>query len=105
MLHHACARPPLQTAVPWPDREGHASTVLTISQSCEQVLVRESRSSFLFYASGRRFCQSLTARMHLQQRQDLLSLVYYKFTPRDDFVDMEVHMNDSSMPPLVRPDP
>ena len=69
------------------------------------MLVRESRSSFLFYASGRRFCQNLTARMQLQQRQDLMSLAYYKFTPRDDYVDVEVHMNEASMPPLVRPDP
>ena len=64
-------------------------------------MVRETRSSFLFYASGRRFCQSLTARAELLRRQDLLSLVYYKFEPREDYVDLEVHMNDGSMPPLV----
>ena len=70
---------------------------------CGQILVRESRNSFLLYASGRRFCQSLKAKVELQRRQDLLSLVYYRFEPRDDYVDLEVHMNDASMPPLVRP--
>ena len=38
-----------------------------------QVLIRESRNQFLFYATGRRFCQSLTAQLDLQQRQVSLS--------------------------------
>ena len=67
-----------------------------------QVLVRESRSTFQFYASGRRFCQRLTAKLDFARRQDLLSMAYYNFTPREDYVDIEVVMNDNCMPPLVR---
>ena len=66
-----------------------------------QVLVRQSRHSFLFYATGRRFCQGMTATIELRRRQDLLSMAWYRFAPRDDYIDIEIVMNDTCMPPMV----
>jgi len=70
-----------------------------------QVLVRQSRHSFLFYATGRRFCQGMTATIELRRRQDLLSMAWYRFAPRDDYIDIEIVMNDTCMPPMVGTSP
>ena len=64
--------------------------------------MRQSRNSFLFYATGRRFCQGLTAHIELKRRQDLFSMASYRLAPRDDYIDMEIVMNDTCMPPMVR---
>ena len=34
--------------------------------------------------------------------QDLVSLAWYQFSPKEDIVDIEVKMLDNSMPPMVR---
>ncbi|KAK9811206.1 hypothetical protein WJX73_010422 [Symbiochloris irregularis] len=67
----------------------------------KSVLVRESASSFKMYATGRRFCHSLTATLELRKRHDLLSYAVSLFSPSDDELNVEVEMNESSMPPLV----
>jgi Protein of unknown function (DUF1682) len=52
--------------------------------------MKESHSIFKFYASGRRHCQSMLATMDLRKRQDLLTMAYYLFSPREDVLDIEV---------------
>lgn len=65
------------------------------------LLIRQSASSFQFYATGRRFCRSLTAHLDLRKRQDLLSYLVRLVSPGDDVLDIEVEMNEAAMPPIV----
>ena len=37
--------------------------------------MRQSNNSFLFYASGRRFCIALRAELELRRRQDIFAQV------------------------------
>mmetsp|Transcript_12122 Transcript_12122/g.34110 ORF Transcript_12122/g.34110 Transcript_12122/m.34110 type:complete len:451 (+) Transcript_12122:188-1540(+) len=66
-----------------------------------QILTKEGHSTFKFYASGRRFCRGMLATLELRSRQDLLSYLLYLIMPKDDTLDVEVFMNDSTMPPIV----
>eukprot|EP01025_Chloroclados_australasicus_P038228 TRINITY_DN3922_c0_g1_i1.p1 TRINITY_DN3922_c0_g1~~TRINITY_DN3922_c0_g1_i1.p1 ORF type:complete len:450 (-),score=76.47 TRINITY_DN3922_c0_g1_i1:177-1493(-) len=66
-----------------------------------EILMRESQNIYKFYASGRRCCQGLLATLNLQARQDILSLLISLAYPKDDQVEIQVFMNDVSMPPMV----
>lgn len=68
-----------------------------------QVMERVSNSEFKLYATGRRFCSHMSAKLALRRRQDLLSLLLYQVVPRPDVVDIEVAMSEGAMPPMVRP--
>lgn len=65
------------------------------------VLYKETSNTYKFYASGRRYCVSLTADIDLLARQDLLSMVWYLISPREELINIEVQMNENSMPPIV----
>ncbi|KAG2493184.1 hypothetical protein HYH03_008604 [Edaphochlamys debaryana] len=64
-------------------------------------LVRESSSMFKFYASGRRYCGSLTATVTLRPRPDPLAWVLGLFMPTEDLVEVDVAMSEGAMQPLV----
>lgn len=63
--------------------------------------MRLSNHSFLFYASGRRFCSVLKATLEMRRRQDLFAQLWYRISGRPDFVELEVAMNEGAMPPMV----
>ncbi|KAF3774674.1 Uncharacterized protein EJ110_NYTH52577 [Nymphaea thermarum] len=65
------------------------------------LLLKEGQNVFKFYASGRRFCQSLLATMELQSRHDLISRLYNLVVPCKDQITFEVFMNDDSMDHVV----
>lgn len=64
-------------------------------------LVKEGMTNFKFYASGRRYCESLLATLALKNRQDLLSQVLYLVSPSKDEITIQVNMNDDAMEPVV----
>eukprot|EP01026_Neomeris_dumetosa_P046009 TRINITY_DN3910_c0_g1_i2.p2 TRINITY_DN3910_c0_g1~~TRINITY_DN3910_c0_g1_i2.p2 ORF type:complete len:437 (-),score=77.46 TRINITY_DN3910_c0_g1_i2:357-1667(-) len=66
-----------------------------------EILMRESKNIYKFYASGRRYCKGLLATLDLQPRQDIVSLLLALVWPKDDRVEIEVNMNESCMPPMV----
>lgn len=66
-----------------------------------ELLMRESNSTFKFYASGRRHCESLVATIDCRARHDLLRLASYLAVPRTDIINIEVQMNEGSMPQIV----
>lgn len=76
-------------------------SLIGTGDSDSELIMRESASIFKFYASGRRYCQGLLATLNLRARQDILSLIYYLVDPREDTIDVEVYMNESSMPTTV----
>ncbi|CAN6440207.1 unnamed protein product [Victoria cruziana] len=61
------------------------------------LLLKEGQNVFKFYASGRRFCQSLLATMELQSRHDLISRLYNLVVSCKDQITFQVFMNDDSM--------
>eukprot|EP01024_Parvocaulis_polyphysoides_P026326 TRINITY_DN24013_c0_g1_i5.p1 TRINITY_DN24013_c0_g1~~TRINITY_DN24013_c0_g1_i5.p1 ORF type:complete len:444 (-),score=81.95 TRINITY_DN24013_c0_g1_i5:504-1805(-) len=71
------------------------------SEDDGEILMRESKNIYKFYASGRRYCQGLLATLELQPRQDVLSLLIALAYPKDDNVEIQVFMNEASMPPMV----
>ncbi|KAK9839733.1 hypothetical protein WJX84_000415 [Apatococcus fuscideae] len=66
-----------------------------------EVVMKESPKKFKFWASGRRHCQGLKAELMLQPRQDLLMSLIRLVSPTDDLCDIEVPMNEGSMPLVV----
>lgn len=64
-------------------------------------LVKEGMNNFKFYASGRRYCESLLATLMLKNRQDLLSQLLYLIMPGKDEITIQVNMNDDAMEPVV----
>jgi len=64
-------------------------------------LVKEGQNTFKFYASGRRYCESLLATIVLKNRQDLLSQLLYLVVPAKDEITFRVHMNEDAMEPVV----
>lgn len=65
------------------------------------MLMKETSSNFKFYASGRRYCWGFLATLDLRRRQDLFSLALHLVHPHDDTIDIEVYMNEGSLPPMV----
>ncbi|GAB4817243.1 hypothetical protein N2152v2_004289 [Parachlorella kessleri] len=66
-----------------------------------EVLLKESMHEFKLWASGRRYCQSLLATFILKKRQDLLGLSLDFFAGSRDVMDIEIAVNEGSMPPIV----
>ncbi|KAK9822527.1 hypothetical protein WJX74_001571 [Apatococcus lobatus] len=66
-----------------------------------ELMMRENPKLFKFWASGRRYCQGLKAELLLQPRQDLLMRLIRLVSPTDDRIDIEVPMNEGSMPLVV----
>ena len=64
-------------------------------------LVKEGMNNFKFYASGRRYCESLLATLALKNRQDLLSQLLYMVLPGKDEITIQVNMNEDAMEPVV----
>lgn len=64
-------------------------------------LVKEGQNNFKFYASGRRYCESLLATLVLKNRQDLLSRLLYLAVPAKDEITFQINMNDDAMEPVV----
>lgn len=64
-------------------------------------LVKEGQNTFKFYASGRRYCESLLASIVLKNRQDLLSQLLYLVVPAKDEITFQINMNDDAMEPVV----
>jgi hypothetical protein len=76
-------------------------SLLGTGNNSGEVIMRQSNNSFLFYASGRRFCSELRANLELRRRQDIFAQIWYHISPRPDFVDIEIAMNEGAMPPTV----
>ena len=55
----------------------------------------------MLYASGRRFCQSMSLTLNLIKRQDFIYTLAQLVTPQDDELEVEVQMTESTMPQLV----
>lgn len=64
-------------------------------------LLRETSSLYKLYASGRRHAAGLLAHIHLIPRQDAFSLISQILAPSEDYVQVDVFMNEESMPPIV----
>jgi len=64
-------------------------------------LVKEGQNTFKFYASGRRYCESLLASIVLKNRQDLLSQLLYLVVPTKDEITFQINMNEDAMEPVV----
>jgi len=64
-------------------------------------MIKEGQNTFKFYASGRRFCESVLVTLELRARQDLLTLLWYTLYPRDDIMKIEVSMNEEAMAPFI----
>ena len=64
-------------------------------------MVKQSQSTFTFWASGRRYCESLEATLYLKRRQELSSHILYLFNPEDDQISIDIHLNDESMDTFV----
>lgn len=65
------------------------------------LLLKEGQTVFKFYASGRRYCQGLLAKMELKSRHDLISRIYNMIVPTRDEISFEVYMNDEAMDQVV----
>jgi len=74
------------------------------------MLFKESQSEFLFYATGRRFCQGVLVRLQLRSRHDLFArgLGVLNLVPSNtigegdcDTITLEVTMNPEDMEPFV----
>ena len=70
-------------------------------QGAKDSILRESMNKFNVFATGRRFCQSFQATLDLKHRQDLLYMLFYWISPREDHIDIDIPMNESNMQPLV----
>lgn len=58
-------------------------------------------SVYKFYAKGRRHCEGVLATLNLGARDNLLNLIWSLLSPSDDTMDVEVYMNETSMPQIV----
>ena len=65
------------------------------------LITKESASRYALYASGRRFCQSMSLTLNLIKRQDFIYTLAQLVTPQDDELEVEVQMTESTMPQLV----
>lgn len=65
------------------------------------LLLKEGSNSFKFYASGRRYCQGMVAKMELKNRPDLISRVFNMIVARRDEITFEVYMNEEAMDHVV----
>ncbi|XP_042379692.1 uncharacterized protein At5g49945-like [Zingiber officinale] len=65
------------------------------------LLLKEGQDVFKFYASGRRYCQSLLATMEMRNRHDLISRAIDLVLSNKDVITFEVAMNEESMDHVV----
>ncbi|WOL03555.1 hypothetical protein Cni_G12275 [Canna indica] len=65
------------------------------------LLLKEGQDVFKFYASGRRYCQSVLATMEMRSRHDLISRAFDLVLPNRDVITFEVVMNDDAMDHIV----
>ncbi|XP_074557949.1 uncharacterized protein At5g49945-like [Curcuma longa] len=65
------------------------------------LLLKEGQDVFKFYASGRRFCQSLLATMEMRSRHDLISRTLDLVFSKKDVITFEVVMNEEAMDHVV----
>ncbi|PKA51717.1 Uncharacterized protein AXF42_Ash003084 [Apostasia shenzhenica] len=65
------------------------------------LLLKEGQDVFKFYASGRRYCQSLLATMELRSRHDLIARVMDLLLTKRDTITFEVAMNEDAMDHVV----
>ncbi|XP_042385608.1 uncharacterized protein At5g49945-like [Zingiber officinale] len=65
------------------------------------LLLKEGQDVFKFYASGRRYCQSLLATMEMRSRHDLISRAIDLVLSNKDVITFEVAMNEESMDHVV----
>lgn len=64
-------------------------------------LLKEGQNTFKFWASGRRYCESLLGTIVLKNRQDLLSQLLYLVVPVKDEITFQVNLNEDAMEPVV----
>lgn len=62
---------------------------------------QDGANSFKFYASGRRHCSGMLITLDLKSRQDLLLSLWRMLSPQEDLVQVDVFMNEPSMPQMV----
>jgi hypothetical protein len=67
----------------------------------ETSLLRETACLYKLYASGRRHAAGLLAEIRLIPRQDAFSLLSAVLFPVEDTLQVDVFMNEESMPPIV----
>lgn len=65
------------------------------------LLIKDSQSDYIFYASGRVHCKKLLARIELRKRHDLASVVQDMVLPTYDKILIEVEMNDKDQDNFV----
>ncbi|KAL2634188.1 hypothetical protein R1flu_005667 [Riccia fluitans] len=65
------------------------------------LLMKEGQNVFKFYASGRRYCESLLATMDFRSRHDMITLLWYLVSPRKDEMTIDVHMNEDAMDSVI----
>ena len=65
----------------------------------EPTVIIDGPETFKFYATGRRYCQGALFTFRMARRHDLLDSLI-KFAQKD-VVDIEINMNESSMPSTV----
>ncbi|KAG6517364.1 hypothetical protein ZIOFF_020749 [Zingiber officinale] len=65
------------------------------------LLLKEGQDVFKFYASGRRYCQSLLATMEMRSRHDLISRTLDLVLSKKDVITFEVVMNEEAMDHVV----
>ena len=73
----------------------------TDAQSSMDLLLKESQSQFLMYASGRANCRGVLTELKFKDRQDLVSVLYDFVTPTHDFVTLSCVMADTGMHPFI----
>ncbi|CAL9112798.1 unnamed protein product [Musa acuminata var. zebrina] len=65
------------------------------------LLLKEGQDVFKFYASGRRYCQSMLATMEMRSRHDLISRALDLVFRKRDVITFEVVMNEDAMDHVV----
>ena len=90
----------MQTGFP-SDCAAYADRLFCPGGDTPALITAETNSCYNLYASGRRFCHSLRARLNLIQRQDLIFRAAQLVAPQDDELEVEVEMLESCMPQLV----
>lgn len=67
----------------------------------QQLLARDSCSSFLYYATGNRKCSGVLVTINLAHRHDLFTLLWNALVPVTDRVTVEVILGDDDLDSMV----
>ncbi|KAJ8467336.1 hypothetical protein OPV22_029888 [Ensete ventricosum] len=65
------------------------------------LLLKEGQDVFKFYASGRRYCQSMLATLEMRSRHDLISRALDLVFPKRDVITLDVVMNEDAVDHVV----